>query len=1117
MLGAGGPIPVSTPANLPPINLPQVRGAVATTSEPDVIDVGPARVVQPATVATPALDETMARLRAQEAARVAPGAAAPASAIPPPVAAPAAPIAAVASGAAAAPTTNPYGVAGLVQGADGGWYQPQSVPAGGPPAAAAAAPQPSPAAQEARQQPWYQPLVDHVEQNIQTVKGAIGSVGHGATFGLDEILGPVPAAAAMALTQGIPFSQAYDQAVQEQRAPRTQFEAAHPIVGMAVEVGGGLPATGAMAPLFPAARAGAGLVGKGLNYLQNAVTGAGLGAATGATMTDGDIQQRLQGAKQGAEFGGAFSAAAPAVGAMVGAGARALTPVFNPSATGQQQAGRILNEAAGGTLPPMEPSPIAGMPVNVAQASGNKGMATLVAQINADRGNPGNLAAMDAEQNAQNQGILGQVAKAAPGAGAEGAAGAASTRVVQAIRTEKPEAGAPAPRLGAARLLRTEESRLWNRPSLSDPRIGKSSVQQFVEDKLRTMRRDDPALGLVYDQSPLLRRTMVGLRLLPEKIAANQINKISSDFRRIARTDKDGAVRDLAGKLASAVQDGIWQAPEVAGRAPATQAELEAARTAGVPATPARRGATTIDIGTPPVARPQSAVEYLIDRGGVQDPGGDLKAMGGDTIHHQKGGRLINPRGMRQDAAREMLQQEGFLPQDTGVGPAQSDINQLLEMVRDHIDGRPTYRAGDVAQAMDWEAAQRAAGEEADRVAAARIEVKHAAAMNGLELSPAEFEHAAGMRAADPDMHPEEAVRQAVQGGEEAALQANAQRQAFGSPGVPPGAATSLMPDLQTLREGVKADPQLVADLKEARDFTRREAEVLGHASFDNILRRNGAGNEPGVAGTGLDRFLDLANSVERPGSIANVTKFLDDVRSEWLKLSVADRAGIYNPDTIGPVINDLVEGTRDFIMSKMLARVSGTARDDSGALRVQAAQLSKWVETNRDLLRRTGAFTDPQLDDIDALSRAGKMIQRGAEKGRAEGSPTYPLLTGKTWLDSFMSPVISRAIGIAIGAGLGALGHEGTVGVLFGAESGWLGADMVRSLYNAPRAQTIAWLNRGIRDPAIAADLARQANAGSASKMSDATKRWIMSFGSTEPSAQLARTFGAQPTGAAP
>lgn len=865
--------PVALPANLPALNLPQISTPAPPPAPPpadddNVIDV---RVGTPKETATPDLDATMARLRAT----VGNPAASPPAESPKPE---------------APKATTPHVAAGLVQFPDGTWGLPDAsnpAPAPGAPAAPTAPAPAIPASvkdQEVRNQPWYQPLAD-------TVDGITGAATHGATLGLDEIVSPIPAAIARSLADHIPFTQAYTEEVQRMRQPRTNFESEHPTAGAAVETVAGLPAAAATGPLFTAARPGASIAAQGLNAARNVGVGTAAGGATGFTMTDGDVSTRLEGAKQGAELGGVLTAATPliaGIGKTLGSVPSAVRPIVNPDGAAAQQVGRVLTEQAPGPVPTMTPSPIPGMPLNVAQASGSPELASLV-----DTHNAAHVAGMNRERSAQNQAMLGELPGSPKGAVPENTA--ARTSITATGKVQE-----------AAELISKEEKRLWNKASLTKPNVSTETAKKAVADEVAALHKDNPGLALAYDESGVLRRTVTELNGMPEKAAANEINAISSRLRAVARDPGEpDDVRSIARRLANTVQDGIWQAPEIAGRA----------------------------------------------------------------------------------------------PQPTGV---------------------LTY----------------------------------------------------------------------------------------------PGPGQAAGPPKMGMTPDVKADPQLKADLLAARAFTKREAGVLGHASFDNILKRNSRSNLVGTPGTALNRFFDFANGVERPGAIKNVTGFLNDIRGEWLKLSAAEQAE-FSPAAVAQVQKELVDNGRDFIVAKMLGRVSGTMQDLQGDRMIQTAQLRKWLSTNRAMIDRSGMFTPAQLDALDRVGDAADLIQRGYEQGRPMGSPTYSRLSGDRFIDAFLSPVMRHVIGSGLGGGIGAvlghLGGEANLGVLLGVglEGTPLGTHILNRLYSLPHQRAMELLDRAIRDPAVAKDLMMQATVANAKKVSPATIAFLKSALAEQPAAQAMRTYG--------
>lgn len=158
-----------------------------------------------------------------------------------------------------------------------------------------------------------------------------------------------------------------------------------------------------------------------------------------------------------------------------------------------------------------------------------------------------------------------------------------------------------------------------------------------------------------------------------------------------------------------------------------------------------------------PPRKPPNAVEELIRAGGIRDTGGDIAAMGGDRYHHRQAGRLINPNGMPLDRAREMLRDRGYLPVD-------ADINDVRQLIADHLSGRPTYPAEYESEAQAWRDAM-ASRSEVDRIRDAMDTVRQAVAERDVSLSPAEVEHAA--RLVYEGEHPQDAIDEAIRSGDQ--------------------------------------------------------------------------------------------------------------------------------------------------------------------------------------------------------------------------------------------------------------------------------------------------------------------------------------------------------------
>lgn len=942
--------------------------------------------------------------------------------------------------------------------------------------------------EELKAQPWYKELAD-------IVQGSPGSFEHGLTMGFDDLVVPLPAAIYRSVVKGIPFSQAYSEVQQRYQQPRHEFAAAHPWAATGAEVAGSLAPAITAAPLFaPVRAAGAPLVSRLADAGRNIGVAAGLGGVSGFGMTEGDVGKRLEGAGEGAVVSGALQSVFPP---LVGV-AQSLWRGLRPSAQVPRLVGNILNEQTSGQGQPVHgfaPAETPGVPLNVAEAAQGPGQAELASVV--DKRYAEHPAEMHRLRNIQNQALVAALPRTPTMEYPPTAAAGASARGTEAVKK-------------AARIIATEERRVWNKPSLTDPEgVSSGTAKTKVEEVVRGIRRDEPGLGLALDESSRLRQVIGQLYRMPSKLAANQINAIASRLKAIGRDwQEKGDVRAVAYRLAHAVQEGIFEAPEVAGRAPVafSDTELERMGMGGGRPTPASAraaAATAAGPGQRPT-RPQSLADFIIASGGVRDHPDFADNV--QNIHHQAGGRLVNPRGLTVSKMRELARDNGFF-----TGDAANDDRTLVNAINEEAAGRPHFRPEDEAQAKDWQEAQSEANRRANQMEDFRWQLQGVAEESGGTFTSDEMDHALQIMMNDPSVHPQEALMQAARAGEQAPLQRNAQQQAFTPPGLE-GATQARLPEEQIFRDGIPPNPALVRDLQAARAFTKREAQTLGHAAFDNILRRNSYGNETVVPGTALNRFFDFANGVERPGAIRDVTRFLDDIRSEWLKLDVAERAGHFDPDSISQVKADLVNNSRDFIIAKMLGSVSSRVNfDEAGNPMLMPGKVASWLKTNRDMLERSGMFDDNQLGVLDGIMKTAQRIQQGRMKGAPIGSPTYTRLAGKNWLEVFTGPLGRYAGGAAIGLGLGGtLGHflgEGPLGAILGAEPGGIGPSLMERLYAVPQARLLAHLDEAIRNPQLAAQLMQKAGSAPRGGTAEPFRRWVRSLLAISPTEELART----------
>lgn len=106
--------------------------------------------------------------------------------------------------------------------------------------------------------------------------------------------------------------------------------------------------------------------------------------------------------------------------------------------------------------------------------------------------------------------------------------------------------------------------------------------------------------------------------------------------------------------------------------------------------------------------KPKSLTEFLAERGGVQDQGGDLRVAGiraGKESFVPGAGSLIRANGMTLDHARKLAVEAGYLT-DAGATsnrPSESYISDLVDAIAEDVrSGRQLFSKADAAQAARW-------------------------------------------------------------------------------------------------------------------------------------------------------------------------------------------------------------------------------------------------------------------------------------------------------------------------------------------------------------------------------------------------------------------------------
>ena len=159
--------------------------------------------------------------------------------------------------------------------------------------------------------------------------------------------------------------------------------------------------------------------------------------------------------------------------------------------------------------------------------------------------------------------------------------------------------------------------------------------------------------------------------------------------------------------------------------------------------------------------KPPSLFDFLISKGGIK-PDGDLIALGLDTVHHQRAGRLLNKNGMTVDRAREVAAHYLRTGRDDGgrYGErTEGDVADFYNALAEEHAGRPVYPPEYATEVGQWKDGQ-AADRERIRGEELAAEARAAAEESGVRLNSDEEMHAARLIA--EGARPEEAVYEAV-------------------------------------------------------------------------------------------------------------------------------------------------------------------------------------------------------------------------------------------------------------------------------------------------------------------------------------------------------------------
>lgn len=737
----------------------------------------------------------------------------------------------------------------------------------------------------------------------------------------------------------------------------------------------------------------------------------------------------------------------------VGRGLASVPPISTmkpivSSAAQEASVGRTLQKFAGNL--PVEESKVG--PLSLAQATNDPEIAAradLAPSYNASA----NAALMKAQQEAV-QKQIGQV-------GASSTSPDASAAFTGALRKGREVAG-------------SEENRLWNVPELAQMKVTPDPIKAEVGSAIATI---DPVLR--SSMSPEL-TSLVNRLMEARPTTVQDLNGIRSNLERIARNpNTDGGQKSMARTISGAFLNGMDKVPEIAG-APA----LEAASADTVPAAVPNAVIHSIPSFAGSDRAPESIVDFLIAKGGVQNQGGDLSSIGADAIHHRGGGRLVNAKGFSPDYAREAAEEAGFLP-------PHSTINDLYDKIGEHISGRPQYRISDQAEGNLRQQAETDAQRQSHAMFMASGDVQAQAEGMGARLSPAEAQRASEL--VSVGVHPEEAIRQAVWPTQEAALNHNAQASSFTSPGMP-HATQMPLPTGPGPQVAIPANPAIAQAYQTARNYTRQMRTMFGTPDAAALLNKNAAGVFTKDASEGARQFFNFSNgSPEGPQSIAQLSDFVGQLK-------------------VQPMAAQISGQMKDAARSYVAAALTKAARAEEGQ-NFNPKTMQDFLRTNGPWIKNSGLFESPQIDAADHLLEYSGMLRRPEQLLRQVNSATQARLARKdTFVDQIMNPVMRRII--EIGGALGGAHQGGIIGGIIGTVLGG-GFD---KMVTGAEASMRGLMAEALLDPAVAKGLMMKSSAGNRVLMAPTARQAIDTAraavaASVATEARLPQLSGQQPT----
>lgn len=294
------------------------------------------------------------------------------------------------------------------------------------------------------------------------------------------------------------------------------------------------------------------------------------------------------------------------------------------------------------------------------------------------------------------------------------------------------------------------------------------------------------------------------------------------------------------------------------------------------------------------------------------------------------------------------------------------------------------------------------------------------------------------------------------------------------------------------------------------QQFRQRSAEILNpQTDIGKVTAMNNAGAfslpTSGVAdqfirtGKGApEAFQSYLNSIEvRPGQ-APVTPGATARPTITQSGKTYDAAGI--------------QAAQDAFSQKFLGTVTNAGTDQTGANLVSPAKMQKFLNDYSHVIN-SPLFAQPQRDLVGRIARATQMASRSAtSQPPGGGSDTFQKLQGDKFIDALVGPGASKLVNIGGTLGGLALGAaHGPVEAVAGAFGGGKVADMISSLYNAPKAKVINLVTEAMHDPQLAQTLMQKASNGNAKLIAPPTRTKMLGILGAQAAQPAAQAFTAQ------